>query len=118
MARFVPVMIVGLAALGLLIGGVTPGLVDHRPRSGSDLFFAIWLGTSASFAERPIRLAPYAAGRRPRPRRAFGLLIADVSRRVRGSRDSSRSGSRSSSFMSLALAGYGSARDPAARPDG
>ncbi len=77
MARFVPVMIVGLAALGLLIGGVSPawwitGLV------AIGLFFAIWLGTSASFAERPFRLAPYLPAV-VLGLVAFGLLIADVS---------------------------------------
>jgi hypothetical protein len=76
MARFVPVLIVGLAALGLLIGGVSPawwitGL------AAVCLFFVMWLGVRGSFGERPINLAQYL------PAVligliAFGLLIADV----------------------------------------
>ena len=77
MARFVPVMIVGLAAIGLLIGGVSPawwitGLV------AIGLFFVIWLGTSASSRERPFHLAPYLPAV-VLGLTAFGLLLADVS---------------------------------------
>ena len=77
MARFVPVVIVGLAAIGLLIGGVSPawwiaGLVTVG------LFFAIWLGASASFAERPLHVVPYLPAV-VLGLVAFGLLIADVS---------------------------------------
>jgi hypothetical protein len=77
MARFVPVVIVGLAALGLLIGGEGPawwitGL------AAVVLFFAIWLGSNASSRQRPFHPAPYLP-----PAvlglTAFGLLLADVS---------------------------------------
>ena len=77
MARFVPVMIVGLAAIGLLIGGVSPawwitGLV------AIGLFLAIWLGTGASFAQRPLHLGPYLPAV-VLGLVAFGLLLGDVS---------------------------------------
>jgi hypothetical protein len=76
MARFVPVVILGLAALGLLIGGESPawwitGLV------ALGLLFLVWLGLGASEEARPVRLAPYLP-----PALlglvAFGLLLADV----------------------------------------
>ena len=77
MARFVPVMILGLIAIGLLIGGVSPAWwITGLAAIG--LFFAIWFGTSASFAQRPLHLAPYLPAV-VLGLVAFGLLIADVS---------------------------------------
>jgi hypothetical protein len=76
MARFVPVVIVGLAALGLLIGGVSPAWwITGLAALG--LFFVMWLGVRGSFGERRIHLVQYL------PAVfigliAFGLLIADV----------------------------------------
>ena len=77
MARFVPVVIVGLAAIGLLIGSVSPAWwITGLAAIG--LFFAILFGTSASFAERRFHLAPYLPAV-VLGLVAFGLLIADVS---------------------------------------
>jgi hypothetical protein len=77
MARFVPVVIVGLAAIGLLIGGVSPAWwIAGLAAIG--LFFAIWLGTNPSLGERPFHIAPYLPAV-VLGLVAFGLLIADVS---------------------------------------
>jgi hypothetical protein len=58
MARFVPVMILGLIAIGLLIGGRSPGWwITALAAVG--LFVIIWFGASMTFADRGIHLAPY-----------------------------------------------------------
>jgi hypothetical protein len=78
MARFVPVVIVGLVAIGLVIGGVSPAWwITGLAAIG--LFLTILFGTSATFAEcRPFHLAPYLPAV-VLGLVAFGLLIADVS---------------------------------------
>jgi hypothetical protein len=77
MARFIPVVLIGLTALGLFIGDVSPawwitGLV------ALGLAIVIWSGTSVSLGGRSVRVAPYL------PAvfislAAAGLLIAGVS---------------------------------------
>lgn len=57
-ARFNPVMVLGITALGLLIGGVSPawwitGLV------ALGLGLAMWTGTSVFLGGRVLHLAPY-----------------------------------------------------------
>ena len=77
MARFVPVVIVGLVAVGLLIGGKSPGWwITALVAVG--LFVVIWLKTRVMRGDRTIRLAPYI------PALviglvAIGLLIAGIS---------------------------------------
>ncbi len=58
MARFIPVVILGLIALGLLLGGVEPawwivGLV------ALGLLFTIGLSVSVSLGGRSLHVAPY-----------------------------------------------------------
>jgi hypothetical protein len=58
MVRFVPVMIVGLVAIGLLIGGRSPAWwITALVALG--LFVVIWLTTGMRFAGRELHLAPY-----------------------------------------------------------
>jgi hypothetical protein len=75
--RFVPVVIVALAALGLLIGGESPAWWSTG-LAAVVLFFAIWLGMSAPPRERPFDLASYLPAA-VLGAVAFGLLLADVS---------------------------------------
>ena len=77
LARFNPVIVLGLTALGLLIGGVSPawwitGLV------ALGLGLAMWTGTSVFVSGRMLYLAPYFPAM-VIGLAAAGLLVADAS---------------------------------------
>jgi hypothetical protein len=77
MARFVPVMILALIAIGLLIGGRSPAWwITALVAVG--LLVIIWFGTSMSFGGRAIHLAPYLPAALI-GLAAVGLLIAGAS---------------------------------------
>ena len=57
MARFVPVVVLSLTALGLLIGGSPAWWITGL--FALALGFAIWTGTSVAVGGRSLHLAPY-----------------------------------------------------------